>query len=155
MRAAESAPAGTIAAIPEVQLGEGRFKYVLLRVTDAAGNSKVIRQCGRPSDDRCAASLHRESLEPWNMGSFGQRAQASHRAHVQMFQMLKLEPTGGHAGGNVQVVVRGHPSAPYHDDIRRAVQRKLEPQGFQANLFPPFTLGSYPLICSCLRKMAH
>ena len=35
---------------------------------------------------------------------------------------------------NVQVVVRGHPSAGYHDDVRRAVQRKLEPQGFQVTL---------------------
>ncbi len=48
--AAAGKPAA-LAAIPDVQLGEGRFKYVLLRVTDSTGASKVSRLCS--SDCQC------------------------------------------------------------------------------------------------------
>ena len=52
--AAAPGKVAALAAIPDVQLGEDRFKYVLLRVTDGTGASKV----SRPWLLLCAAFLN-------------------------------------------------------------------------------------------------
>jgi hypothetical protein len=46
------------------------------------------------------------------------------------------------SGRGAQVIVRGHAAAPYHNDIRGAVERKLAPQGFQVNALGVATRGS-------------